>query len=372
MSRNNAAGIVWMTILCVSLLSSWSPAQSLPAAPPKLDVSYVTPDVVFAAVAHPRRVLTAPEMDVLPIEVIAAFGIKKWGIDPAGVDEVLFIAEVHSETAESSGAFVIRLAKPCSLAQLRPAFKGRTPESQLDGKPCYRDTDGKALSVFMPNDRTVLSAPYEMLERMIAQQAKPVEGPMTRLLGDMDASDDLFAVFVMDRIRSVTREAMAAIPWPPEFEPVRRLPDLVTTVDVNVNFLGGARALVSVRAKDEVAAAELETMANRALQMLEENVLSKSAEGSAIVDPAEHALAAYVDRMTRRMIRKFQPVRKGDRLVVSVRADDPDIRFLVSIPFWIQTKTTVQRVLDTTNKSTMRRSVEQPVAHREVEPQDGR
>ena len=49
------------------------------------DLSYVTPGAVFAAVAHPRRVLTAPGMEMLPLEVMSAAGKKELGIDPLDV-----------------------------------------------------------------------------------------------------------------------------------------------------------------------------------------------------------------------------------------------------------------------------------------------
>ena len=31
--------------------------------------NYITPGAIVAAVAHPRRVLTAPEMEMMPIEI---------------------------------------------------------------------------------------------------------------------------------------------------------------------------------------------------------------------------------------------------------------------------------------------------------------
>ena len=66
----------WVLVVTMVASPSWVYAQqglvtspALPAS--KLDLSYVTPGAAFAVVAHPRRVLMSPGMEMLPIEVIS-------------------------------------------------------------------------------------------------------------------------------------------------------------------------------------------------------------------------------------------------------------------------------------------------------------
>ena len=99
MSRTCRATICYV----LALAMAWSPSlvfSQQPAVPEtataepaaKLDLSYVTPTAAFAAVTYPRRVLTAPGMEMLPIEVISAAGKKELGIDPLDVEQVMAIA----------------------------------------------------------------------------------------------------------------------------------------------------------------------------------------------------------------------------------------------------------------------------------------
>ena len=67
------------------------PAASLAASAAGIDRGYITPDAVLAVVAHPRRVLTPPEMEFLPLEIILAAGLKELGLDPVQLEEVLAI-----------------------------------------------------------------------------------------------------------------------------------------------------------------------------------------------------------------------------------------------------------------------------------------
>ena len=58
-SRKNFVSwvLVWLMLVSPSLVFGQQPAAARPA--PKIDLSYITPDAALAAVARPRRVLTA-------------------------------------------------------------------------------------------------------------------------------------------------------------------------------------------------------------------------------------------------------------------------------------------------------------------------
>ena len=73
-------GLVALLVVSPSLSYAQQGANAAPAK--KIDVSYITPDAVLAVVAHPRRVLTAPEMEMFPIEILSAVGKQQLGIDP--------------------------------------------------------------------------------------------------------------------------------------------------------------------------------------------------------------------------------------------------------------------------------------------------
>ncbi|MBN2022107.1 MAG: DUF1559 domain-containing protein [Pirellulales bacterium] len=319
MFRTHKATICWVLIFTMVVGPSWAVAQT-PAAPPatatpqKLDVEYVTPGTALAAVAFPRRVLTAPEAEMMPTEVMTAAGMKQLGIDPMDVEQILLVAEPPTPPMPPSAGLVVRLAKPYSMAAILPVLKEMTTESTLDGKPCRKGINPMLPSYYMPDDRTLVLATGGMLERMVAQKAQPVEGAMSKLLGRMNDSDDALAVLLVEPIRPLAAMAMAsAPPLPPGLEGVRDVPQLVNVVGLKLKLTGNPRALLSVRARDEAAAQELERLVDQLLSMAHQAMMADMAR-KAPADPVEQAAQQYAHRVSKRMLDMVRPVRKGDRL----------------------------------------------------------
>ena len=126
-------------LFVVSLLVAW-PASAQPAggtasAQPAaaIDRGYIPPDAVLAAVAHPRRVMTAPEMELLPIEIISAAGLKELGIDPVQIEEVLAIAEVKDFKQPPQLGLVLRFAGPLRQGGLLPELVRHTTRAEING-----------------------------------------------------------------------------------------------------------------------------------------------------------------------------------------------------------------------------------------------
>ncbi len=69
--------------------SSGTPASS--ADNGAIDVSFVTPDHFVAIVVHPRRIAQSPLVAELLKEETIAAGIKKFGIDPREVEQMVVL-----------------------------------------------------------------------------------------------------------------------------------------------------------------------------------------------------------------------------------------------------------------------------------------
>ncbi len=77
--------IAWMLTAAMVLspaLVYAQPPQAASAGQAKLDLGWVTPETAGVAIDHPHRVLSAPQMGSLPIEVLSAAGLKELGIRP--------------------------------------------------------------------------------------------------------------------------------------------------------------------------------------------------------------------------------------------------------------------------------------------------
>ncbi len=133
MSRKHRRAIAWLLVAVMSFSPSLVYAQAaetaasaaVPVPKPKLDLSYVTPETAAIVVAFPRHVLTAPEMEMLPVEVFTAAGLKELGIDPAQIEQILAVVE-PPQAGAMLAAVVVEMASPLGQEKLwRPCSRGR-------------------------------------------------------------------------------------------------------------------------------------------------------------------------------------------------------------------------------------------------------
>ena len=129
MSRKHRRAVAWMLVVVMSLSPSLVYARTFESAAsaaaraekPKIDLSYVTPDSAAVVVAFPRHVLTAPEMEMLPVEVLSAAGMQKAGIDPLQIDQILAVVEPPKDGAIGA-AVVVKTASPLEQEKLLPSL----------------------------------------------------------------------------------------------------------------------------------------------------------------------------------------------------------------------------------------------------------
>ena len=224
----------------------------------KLDLGYVTPEATLAAVVQPRRVLTAPGMEMLPIEVISAAGKKELGFDPLQIEQIVLVLVAPQAGQPPQAGVAVRFAGPIDMkAKVLQELSQRTVEGDWEGKPYRKGAGPMDPSIFQPDERTLLVAHDGLLRSMVANRAKPAEGPVSRLLGAMEGSPDFAAALAFEPIRELLSAQLREVPPPFAMLGVDKIPDLVSSVEARVNLTGATAMSLTVRAKDEAAAKEL-------------------------------------------------------------------------------------------------------------------
>jgi hypothetical protein len=330
MFRKQRAAVAWMLVIIMTFspgmvygLQPAAPRQAVsekPASAPakaKPDFGYVTPDAVAAAVAYPRRVLTAPELEMLPIEVISALGKKELGIDPVEIEQVLAMAEPPSQAGPPGAAIVLRMASPIGPGRILPPLWERTSEADLDGKTYRKGQTPSDLSIFQPDDRTVILATEGMLQKVLANHAKPVEGKMSHMLSRVKDPPDLLALVLVEPLRPLIAGPLSQAPIPPPLAGIEKAPNLVSYVAAKANLRGDMAMSLTVRANDEAAAKQLEEIVDRLINVARQQAAAEMARLAASSDPVEQATAKYMQRISGRMYETFRPVRKGDTLTLA-------------------------------------------------------
>ena len=285
---------------------------------PKLDLGYVTPETAAAAVAFPRRVLTAPEMAMLPIEVLSALGKKELGIDPVEIEQVMVIAE-PPQAGPPGAAIVLRMASPLGPGKILMPLQQRTTEAELDGKTYRKGQTPMDPSIFQADDRTLIVGTDTLLRKMLANRANPKEGKMSQMLGHVTQPPDLLAAVLVEPLRPLIAGPLSQAPIPPPLAGVEKVPELVNYVAAKVNLRGVADMSVTVRAEDEAAAKQLEDLVDRLLKLARQSMLAEISKQAASSDPVEQAMAKYGQRVSGQMFEVFRPVRKGDTLSLSTK-----------------------------------------------------
>jgi hypothetical protein len=292
------------------------PAASAAPAAAAIDRGYITPNAVLAAVAHPRRVLTAPEMEFLPREIISAAGLKELGLDPAGIDELLAVAELPDFQNPPLLGLVLHFNEPLQQGGLLPELVKRTTRAELNGKGYRKAISRDDFSLMRVDPQTILVASDELLGKMLANVAKPQAGPAAKALGRMSGAPDAAVVVALDPIRPMLKAELQKAPVPPAFANFLTIPDLIVSAEAQAALLDCDGSLV-LHARDEEAAKQLENMLNALLDMGKMGLQVHAARMASSPDPVEQAAAQYMQRISGRMIDMFRPVREGDHLKLS-------------------------------------------------------
>lgn len=331
MSRKLRTTVCWLLIGVLLSTPSWTYAAEKAAADragPASDlVKYVTPDAVVGAIAQPRRVLTGPEMELLPTEVITAAGEKELGFDPMQLEQVLAVIEPPGLAGPPQAGVVLRFAEKAPAEAVATKLGPRTTEGTLNGKT-YRQGRGLDVpSIFAADEKTLVIAHDGLLRRMVSQDPAR-QGTVGKLLAGEGTSSDLTAAFAMEPVRGLLAAQLEQAPLPPPLAGLKKTPELVESAEVGVNLglMQGTSIALKVHAKDEAAAKELEQLIQNGLDMAKQAMAAElereMARALQSEDPVERAMAKYLERVRERMFGQtfeiIQPKRDGDTLVLAL------------------------------------------------------
>jgi type II secretory pathway pseudopilin PulG len=293
-----------------------------PTAP--LDVSYIPAEAAAAVVIHPQPLLTGPNAEWMPVEIITAAGMQQFGVDPLQIQEALaFLVPPPAATPQAEPGFgvVLRFAKPYDKA----ALLAKLPEAkqiEQEGKTFYQLPGPEKLCVHLPDERTIILGLHQTLLEMLA--AKEVDSPLVKLLKSTDFSGTYTSLVSLDAMRDLITNAMVKMPrLPPPLDQFRKLPLLVSSAKIRFDVAEGADFNLTLHAVDDQAAGELLELANNAVMMGRQMMLGQMQQGMGNVgnDPVQQAGVKYTTRIVNRMFDLVKPVRTGRNVNVSLHTD---------------------------------------------------
>lgn len=319
--------IVWMVVgpMIHAPLFGWEeesspqrPSRQTEARPDPKDLDYIPSQAVAAVVAYPRRVLTSDAWELFPVEILSAQGQQEFGFDPVEIVCALMVVELALPQPPQVG-ILARFATPFNPEKLLMSLKENTVPEQLDGKPYYRSKKPVDISLFLPDDHTLLLGHDALLRKMVAHRAAPKPGPLSRMLTGTEPIPDVVVLVDFKPLRDLAAAQLAMVPLEPGFESLRKIPPLLSSGQVKLNLVKTPEILLAVQAEDETAAKELESILKDLFQNAKEAIVRQTVVARRTEDPVEKATAQYVQRILDRLFKTLQPVRKGDTLKIELR-----------------------------------------------------
>ncbi|MEQ8838185.1 MAG: DUF1559 domain-containing protein, partial [Lacipirellulaceae bacterium] len=285
-----------------------------PLAPAsEFDLSYVLSDAAVVIVARPGQVLNSQVMEMAPTEVIQAAMVKETGLDPLKSDQIVISVSPPTNGPPNYTALV-RFTEAANLQS--EELTRHTVMGEVNGKEYWKSQEFMAPSIIQPDAKSFLLTPDYSMQEL----TKPVRlngvGPLAAKVAAATKGDDLFVMINTATLRPLINMGMAQADLPPELEDLRKLPDLISQIELRVNFSNQSLTNFIITANDEDAAEELLAMVESKKEMIRQKAQGEIVRALASDDPVEQAGGRYQQRMLKKMDESIQFAQEGARIIL--------------------------------------------------------
>lgn len=297
--------------------------KTLIAAPDAgtIDLAYVTPQAAAILAMRPRQLLTSNIVQMLPVEVASAAGLKYLGCDPVDVEEVVAFVEPPLAGPPEFGV-AIHLVQPFDTAKLPQPILAQLQPGELADRPYLQNTNPMLPSLLMPDDQTLLVGRDATIRRLLGLQKQAQSGPLVDRVHEVGGGSDLYLAVDMAALRSVLvpiinmSVAQRRTPLPDELRPFLGAPNLISAAELTLNLSAARPSSLVFHANDATAADALESMVSHAIEQQQQRARQFTEKMLSSDDPIEQAFGKYLDRMSKMPAGRPPLVRRGDSLVV--------------------------------------------------------
>jgi hypothetical protein len=171
--------IVAFALVVVVISSPLSTASlrggQLPAAAPRVVplatlLPLITDQAVAGIVVRPRQFFASEFVRRLPVEVVVADLQERLGVDCRRIELAIGFLD-RGATQPVSLGLIVRFSEAFDWQELPETILGQTDFGQLDGRPYRKGKGPLDFSLMLLDERTLLLAPDDTLQRMLATRA---------------------------------------------------------------------------------------------------------------------------------------------------------------------------------------------------------
>jgi hypothetical protein len=317
--------------LCVAQQAATTPAANATDAKASAELKYVVPGAVVMVIAKPAQILNSAAAEMFPIEVLQAASLKEIGLDPLAAEEIVFSA---SPPIAGPPSFTLLTTFNKDVALKPSQLTQHTEPAELAGKEYLKSAtpDPMAPSFFQPNAKQLLIGPdatltqivesIEIAEKLAKEKGQSGGGihPLAIAAKSSFQGDDLLVMVDTATLRPFINMGLAQAQLPPEFAPLREIPNLVKLIELRLNLSRPGNSELVLTANDEKDAAKIVEVYNGARQSISDKVAEQARQALASEDPVEQAAGRYSQRMQKMWDSQFRLTADKDRVIL-FRAD---------------------------------------------------
>jgi prepilin-type processing-associated H-X9-DG protein len=313
------AGIIFQPIAHLHAADPAAPSTSA------LDLTYIPADAVAAVVAQPGQLLTGPQGDLYPTEVLSLLGKKHAGFDPLTIQQAITVIGVPDPNAttrdpQPRAGFVLRFAAPIDLLTVTTKLVPSGRDVDINAAKARIAPRPQDMSCAVLDNRVLIIANETDLHWILS--AQPGDSPLRKLMAAANTAPLAQAFLALEPLRPMLAPAMshAAQQLPPPLQGFTKIPDLIDTVTLTTqqNPTGGLETNLVFAALNEADARELEGQLRGALEMGRAAFLaqmsSDMAKNSGDDPEISSAMMRYMGRLSEKTLAALQPVRDGNRV----------------------------------------------------------
>ena len=180
---------------------------TLPAAGQQADLRYIPDSAVLAVYVQPQQLLEAPNMELMPYEVITAAGMKHLGFDPMQIQSALMLGEVVDPSQPPAAAVLLRFKQPFDRDAILPAILRDAEDVSVGQVTLKRSNMPGNPAAAIIDDKTLLIGVEAMVRKMLQQDDSP--GPLRSIIA-ANAESHLACVYLtLEPVRPLVNAAMA-------------------------------------------------------------------------------------------------------------------------------------------------------------------
>jgi hypothetical protein len=298
-------------VLTFGPFSQTEAAQILGIGKKSLNTELIPQNAFAAAVMFPKQIAEDPKFELLPREIITAWGLKEFGFDPMLIKQITFVAKrMDALNGPPEWGAVLHFEE---MQGLTGKMVDQLERKQVGNRALFSGAAQGLPSFLVYDESTMLVGDESFFVDMIAANNK---GRVVSLLKRRSVSGEVVAVVDIESVRPMLQQASMMIPgmMPPAITKLRNIPDLVQAIEIGIAANKRIETSIVIHTADDDSAEQAAKIMTEALAFGTDMGIGAVAAQMDFNDPVQEALVEYVQRVSEDYNAKLSPSVSGNRM----------------------------------------------------------